>query len=81
MQQVAIAERGFGNGFFRLQPAIPTVSGRVQMCCLGECPIERTVMTILHPLEITPHLVRTPGIVASQLRDSVPIFVMGVDDD
>src|SRR5271157_604010 len=51
------------------------------MCCFGEYPIEGTVMTILHALEIAPHLVGAPGIVARQLRDFVPIFVMGVYND
>src|SRR5580658_223267 len=81
MHQVSIAERSFGNGFFRLQPAVPTVSGRIQMDCLREFPIEGAVITILDLLEIPPHLVRVPGIVASELRDSGPIFAMGVNHD
>ena len=54
-QQALVAKRLLGNGFFGLQPAIPSMFRRVQSS-VRQCPLDWPVMAVLQTLEVAAHV-------------------------
>ncbi len=78
--QVLVAKRGVGHRGLGLQPSVPPVAARV-MADLALGSLEVAVLTVLDTLEVVAHALGAPGGVAGEIRELIPVGVVGGHED
>ena len=78
--QHVVAHRFHRDRLFGRQPSVPAVPRRIEPE-LRQPPVHGTVPAVLEPLEVSPHLVSRPALVACEFSDVIPVGVVRIHED
>src|SRR4029453_17754898 len=68
------------NGLLGVEPALPAVTGGID-ADLGEQAIGPAMVTVLQPLEVSPHAPGAPGGIAGEACEVVPVRIVRIEED
>src|SRR5947208_956047 len=82
LDQLLILENGpQRQRLLRLQPSTKTMPRWIQTQQFVQKPVHEAILAVLELLEVLPHPIRRPGLVAADIDDILPIDIAWIHED